>query len=211
MKSNTSYLLLLYVFTFSFWGFGQEEDTIYHFDAYKNNISIGYDLRQLRKFNSSEGFGPMLIKYERSLSPNIGLVGILAFHGNKEYSELDHIVYPNGEFLRYDTKTLGFSIVPKINWHFDLSHFSNKKLKKLDLYAGLGIGYGFESSKTDYLVEYEAPSGTLELYEDKTEYYHYVATEFNVGARFFPLEHFGGYVELGFGMTRTQLGLIYKW
>ncbi len=195
---------------FSFIGYGQE-DTLFHFDASKNSISIGYDLKQLRRLNSSEGIGPFYIKYERGLSKNVGLAGVTYFRGSSSFSENDQIAFPNGEYLRYDTKVFGFAVIPKVNWHFDLSHISNKKVKRLDLYAGLGIGYGFESKKTDYLMGYQPPSGTINSYEDKTESYHYVATELSVGARFFPLEHFGGYVEIGFGMSRTQIGLIYKW
>ena len=87
-----------------------------------------------------------------------------------------------------------------------MAKFKNPKLKKWDLYAGLGIGYGFELTSVDYLMSLE-----YEGYEDYKESRHYVATEFNLGVRYYPTEHFGAYIEYGYGASNAQLGLIFEW
>jgi hypothetical protein len=189
------------------------QDSTFRFDKSKNNISIGYDFKKLRKPRSSSGFGPMFIKYERAISKNIGLGAMSYFHYEKTYSENDGIVFSNGEFLKNKTTITGFSVIPKINWHFDMSHFKNKNIQKFDLYLGAGIGYGFEAENSDYLMKDEGENNANIYFSflDEKMKNHFVATEFNLGIRYYALNNFGAYFELGFGASRAQFGLIYKW
>lgn len=196
---------------FSFVGLGQEEDALIHFDASKNNVSIGVDLVALRRSANARGFTPMFLKYEKSLSKHIGLGGVFYYRSDATTTNRENIVLPNGEMLGYDTERKAFAIMPKINWHFTLERSKNKKLHSLDLYGGIGLGYGYAINKTDYLMNYQPPEGKPNSYIDQTETYHYLATEFNLGARFYILENIGLYLEAGYGLTYVQFGLIYQW
>ena len=93
MKNIHSHLLLMYLILFAFAGYGQKEDTLFHFDAAKNNVSIGYDFRQVRKLRSPERFGPMHFKYERTITPNIGVGGASYIHVEKDYTDLYMLVF----------------------------------------------------------------------------------------------------------------------
>lgn len=188
-----------------------QSDSIFKFDTHKNNISIGYDFKKLRKPMSSSGVGSLFIKYEHALTKNIGLGVVSYFYHEQSYNENDQLVYiPNGEILKYNSYLSGYSIMPKINWHFSVDHFKNKTLKKLDIYLGVGIGYGVETEKTDYLMKDEEVID-YSPYVDGRESRYFVATEFNLGVRYYPVKHFGAYFEMGFGVSRSQFGLIYKW
>lgn len=209
MKINVLHLILLWAF-FSGKNLIAQDTSTYIYNSHLNHISVGYDFKKLRKINQVEDFGAMHVKYERAFTRNLGLGVATYFAMDNGYVENTSLIYPNGEFVRYNYYEYGFAIIPKVNWHFDLSHAKNKVLKKFDIYLGAGIGYGFGRKRYDYLMKDE----DIITYiggEDHTDKNHFVASEINVGARFYPLEHFGAYFELGFGTSRGQLGLIYKW
>jgi hypothetical protein len=192
-------------------GFSQVNDSVFVFDKYANNVSWGYDFKQLRKIKSANGLGPMYLKYERAISKNLGLGGVVYYLGESAYHEQKDITFPSGEFLSYDERISGFAIMPKVNWHFFREHVKNEKIRKLDVYIGAGIGYGFEYLNKDYLMLYVPPPGTPNSFEDRKETTHFVATEVNLGFRFYALEHFGAFFELGFGTSKSQIGIIYTW
>lgn len=183
-----------------------QADSLFKFDISKNNTSIGYDFKQFRKLRSADRLGPLHIKYERTISPNLGVGAATYFHAQNSDTNHENLVFPNGESLEFDQRISGFALIPKINWHFNMAKFKNPKFRKWDLYAGIGIGYGFEVKSVDYLmsVDYEG-------FSDYKEKEHYVATEFNLGVRYYPTKHFGAYIEYGYGASNTQLGLIFKW
>jgi hypothetical protein len=190
-------------------GFSQDSIT-FRFNEKLNNFSIGYDFKNLRKIKKVNEFGPLHLKYERAFSKNIG-IGLASYlHLENNHVEQESVSFSNGEFVRYDTREFGFAFIPKINWHFNFSHFKNRSIHKFDIYVGAGIGYGFGRKRFNYLMKDEDIITYLG-YQDNIDKNHYVATELNIGVRYFALKNFGAYVELGFGMSRAQLGLIYKW
>lgn len=208
MKSILFTVLLICGSGFSF---AQETDSLSNFGQNKHYVSVGYPLSQLTRLRSKTGMGPLHVKYEMALTQHLGIGGATYFHSEKAFHENPYILYSNGDPASYRTKVWGYGIMPKVNWHFITSNLENEKAHKWDLYVGLGIGYGFEYYSKTYARDYELNPQEEEVFANAEKKTHFVASEFNVGARFYPIEQLGAYCEVGFGASTVQFGLIYKW
>ena len=181
------------------------------FADHLHNVSLGYDFKNARQRNPE--FGPMFFKYEYRLFERVGVGGVLYVHSDKVNSFQESWSYPNGQVGTYENDRFirGFAFMPKVNWHFLPSETKNVKLKKWDIYAGIGLGYGFERETKDYTFGDNIDASTVYIYNDSDEKRHFIATEVNLGARFYPIENFGVYLEMGYGISFAQFGLIYTW
>lgn len=176
------------------------------FDDATNLISVGFGIppaqRLTNDFSKSyknyidyrlNNYGTVLLKYERGLLENFGM-GL-----NVEYSGAAvSYKYDDTNLLRYErkVKTNVFNFYTRFNVHYPVG-------EKLDLYAGLGLGYEYSISKyTDSnptLVDVNQTQKVLD--------FDYQAT---IGARFMLKETLGIFAEAGWATTNGQIGISFK-
>ncbi len=181
------------------------------FSNHTHNVSLGYDFGNMARTRPE--FGPLHVKYEYRLFERVGVGGAFYVHSDKVHSFRENWSYPNGQVgtFQSDDFTRGFAFMPKVNWHFLSSEATSVRLKKWDIYIGLGLGYGFERKTVDYTFGENIDASTVHIYDDSDDKEHFIATEINVGARFYPIQNFGVYLEMGYGISFAQVGLIYTW
>jgi hypothetical protein len=134
------------------------------------------------------GFGPMYVKYEHGILPEVGLGGYLAFAGSKfEYGPnrryTDRIFSFGGGFLGY--------------YHF------NKLIpvRNLDVYAGAGIGF------RNISYSYDDDFGSDESGRSDFDVFPVV----KVGARYYFTSVFGVYGEAGYDkMSDVNFGVSFR-
>lgn len=186
------------------------QDTSF-FVSQTHTVSIGYDFYKAVRRRAE--FGPMFLKYEYRLFPNFGIGGVVHFLSEKDQSITQNWSFPNGQigYLQQDYSTSGFAIMPKVNWRYLPFEYNANKRYNLELYAGVGIGYGFERQTKDVTLGEGIDVSYTTLYDDTRETSHFIAVEANVGARYYPIQNLGTYLEVGYGISFIQLGLIYTW
>lgn len=189
--------------------FSQKADSTTIFTQNMHNVSIGYDFGKLRTGGS--GFGPMFFKYEYRLFKQLGVGGTVYAYADKSNSYQELWPYSIGQIgpLETDTYIRGFALMPRANWHFIPANAENSRLLKWDIYAGLSLGYGFEREIIDVTYLEEFDTSYEPTIEDSNEGNHFMAVELNVGARYYPIDNFGIYCELGYGISTLQAGLTY--
>ncbi|XOV65849.1 MAG: hypothetical protein ACFHU9_09445 [Fluviicola sp.] len=181
------------------------------FANHTHNVSLGYDFGNLARTRPE--FGPMHLKYEHRLFGRFGVGGAFYVHSDRDNSFREDWSYPNGQTGSYRSERFirGFALIPKVSWHFLANETKSVKLEKWDIYVSLGAGYGFERVTKDYTFGENIDASTVFIYNDSDEKKHFIATEINLGARFYPIENFGVYFEMGHGISFAQVGLIYTW
>ena len=175
-------------------------------DNYSHRIAIGYDVLKLPKHirKSNGGFGPIYLKYDYKLSKDFSIGGSSWFYKQERYTEVRNVHFSDS-LERFSISTNGFSLVPKFYYHLDLSHFKSDRLKGLDIYAGAGIGYAHEQTKTTYFPE--LPAFWL---KNNTVKYNFPVADIGIGFNYNFYKNLGMYAEYGFSVAKVQFGLIYK-
>lgn len=177
------------------------------FEDGTNLISLGFGIppaqRITNDFNKSyknyidyrlNNYGTVLLKYEHGLLEYFGM-GL-----NVEYSGAAvSYKYDDTNLLRYErkVKTNVFDFYARFNGHYPVG-------EKLDLYAGLGLGYEYAISKyTD-----TNPNPLVNVNQtQKVLDFDYQAT---IGARFMIKETLGIFAEAGWATTTGQIGFTFK-
>lgn len=139
------------------------------------------------------GYGiPVSLQYERGVyninnKMSIGVGGLVGY-GGKSSS-----VASLGKW-RYSNFLLG----ARGAWHYT-------GVKKLDLYAGLMLGYDVASAKFTWQDE-----SLKNNYPEPTTSAGGFLWSAYVGARYYFTKNFGINAELGYGMAYLNLGIVYK-
>lgn len=149
---------------------------------------------------------PNFHKGDLYVGPRIGLgsigVSSLGFIGTAEYGVQDNLGV---------TATLGYagsseSYVGGYTWTYTYIlatvgaqyHFDLLKVKKLDTYVGVNLGYNIASvSVSDSRFPYTGSAGGF-------------LVAFNVGGRYFFSDRLAGVVNLGYGLGIIQIGVDFK-
>lgn len=151
--------------------------------GFPNRSGAGYDWD-----NDRLGFGPLYVKYEHGILDELGIGGYVAAAASR------HKYGPND---RYTDKVFSVSIGAMAYYHF------NKLIpvRKLDVYAGAGIG----GRQLSYSYDNDW-AGTR--YEDSE---FDVIPLFKVGARYYFTKMFGVYGEGGYDdMSDVNLGITLR-
>lgn len=151
--------------------------------GFPNRSGAGYDWDDDRL-----GFGPLYVKYEHGILDELGIGGYVAAAASR------HKYGPND---RYTDKVFSVSIGAMAYYHF------NKLIpvRKLDVYAGAGIG----GRQLSYSYDNDW-AGTR--YEDSE---FDVIPLFKVGARYYFTKMFGVYGEGGYDdMSDVNLGITLR-
>ncbi len=153
----------------------------------KNDFNKNYKNFIDYKLNN---YGTILLKYEHGLLEYFGM-GI-----NLEYSGARvSYKYDDTNQLRYERKIKAnvFDFYARFNAHYPIG-------EKLDLYAGLGLGYEYYIGKyTD-----SNPNQLVNIQQtEKILDFDYQAT---IGARFMIKEKIGIFAEAGWATTTGQIG-----
>jgi len=135
------------------------------------------------------GFGPGYIKYEHGILDEIGIGGYVAAAASR---------YKYGPGRRYTDRTIAVSVGAMGYYHF------NKLIpvRKLDVYAGVGLGvrqlsYNYDNDYEDYWDNDRSKFDVLPL--------------FKVGARYYFTKMFGVYGEGGYdNMSDVNLGITLR-
>lgn len=139
--------------------------------GFPNTLYNGYDYYRLATGTNRSGFGPIMVKYERAIRDEVG-IGAIAEFATRRWR------YDVG-FNRYTDKAVGFGISLLGYYHF------NKfiPIRKLDVYAGLGININHVAYKNDYTNETD---GFVDVWPAGV-----------AGARYLFTPKFNAYAELG--------------
>lgn len=151
--------------------------------GFPNRSGAGYDWD-----NDRLGFGPLYVKYEHGILDELGIGGYVAGAASR------HKYGPND---RFTDKIFSVSIGAMAYYHF------NKLIpvRKLDVYAGAGIG-GRQLTYT-YDDDWAGSRG------DRTNFD--VIPLFKVGARYYFTKMFGVYGEGGYDdMSDVNLGITLR-
>lgn len=152
------------------------------------------------------GFGPAHLKYEYTVTKNIGLG--LSFNYLKLWANTEHIKYvytydPNGNLITqpvtysdYFTFTT-FSVIPRVNFHFATTRI-------FDPYFGFGFGYRSERLRIESGDPIDSSNeGSLGWYGAMP-----VGFETTIGTRFFITDNFAIYTEAGLAKSVLQFGAV---
>ena len=123
---------------------------------------------------------PVSISYEKAVTDNISVGGILGYSSSK------YNFYTDGDY-----KYTYLLIAARGNYHFATS-------EKLDPYAGLSLGYN--------IVSVSAPSGQ-NSYKSKGSALLFGA---QIGANYYFSPNLGAFAELGYGIGILTIGLSAK-
>lgn len=118
--------------------------------------------------------------------------GALGLGGGLEYKSLSY-KYLSGNYSAKWTYTI---VGLRATYHPDFAI-----TEKIDGYAGLALGYGIVSYKDTYFEN---------LGINSNSYPSYFYSSFFIGARYFFTEKFGGFAELGSGITNLKAGLSFR-
>jgi hypothetical protein len=186
--------------------FAQEESSDLMFGGGVQAISLGYDLYAFRSLfrEKTTDFGPMMLKYEYGITRRISLGLNLGFSNTFSTSQTDSLVYAGPlnvvNVERYQ-KLRKFQSLARANYHLDLSHFDNSFFQDLDVYAGLGLGYGMTNAVVEHSIPYETDGDNLD---------HFFDVELSIGARYYIEDFVGIYLEYGRSLSSLQFGLTVK-
>lgn len=158
-------------------------------------ISGGFLKILLKEYEDESGYnfsslGPIHFRGEYGLSDNLGLV--LSINHNSWKASWTHTDTSNAAILHHDQfKRSVTSILARINIHFG-------NTDRLDPYWGVGAGYrmvdySFTSTDTGYDTSFKSPFN--------------VGFETTLGFRYYIVEGFGLYAELGLAQSIIQGGL----
>ncbi|PSK94992.1 porin family protein [Taibaiella chishuiensis] len=151
--------------------------------GFPNRSGAGYDWDSDRL-----GFGPLYVKYEHGILNELGIGGYVAGAASR------HKYGPND---RYTDKIFSVSVGAMAYYHF------NKLIpvRKLDVYAGAGIG-GRQLSYT-----YDNDWGGSRYHDSNFD----IIPLFKVGARYYFTKMFGVYGEGGYDdMSDVNLGITLR-
>lgn len=122
---------------------------------------------------------PLQVRYDHGITENISIGGVVGFAGSK-YD------YPGGK-LKYSY----LLVAARGNYHFDIN------VEKLDLYAGLTLGYNNVTSKYTGAGGFKA-DGSSVLFGAQ------------VGANYYIKENLALWADLGYGLGYLNLGVAFK-
>lgn len=176
-----------------------EEENEYAVKKHNFMVSLGYATPSIvrgylkhqtkREKVTVSGFGPLLLKTEFMLSDRVGIC-INGSYSNYKISWFD---------IGYDTLALAYRPFEFGIKSYELAgtlrgNYHFWKRKKVDSYAGIGIGYGLfhigsytYAHTTRFAVQYDFPP-TLSL-------------ECTYGIKYFPEKNFGLFAEIGLGKS----------
>ncbi len=157
----------------------------------KNDFNRDYRKYIDYKFNN---YGTGVLKFEHGLHKYFG-IGL-----NLEYSSASVTYkYDDSNTLRYQRtiKSKVFGFYGRLNGHFPIG-------EKLDLYAGVGLGYLYTLNK--YTDTNPNPSVNTQQKQTVLDFDY----QFTAGLRFMVKDNIGLFVEAGWATTPAQLGLVFK-
>ena len=167
-------------------------------------VSAGYGFPNLGKavitaiINASNatdikatGLGPLHLRAEYGLSDKVGIAASVNYisYGASWTSKNDTTGFPYSNKL---SKT-SLSILARINFHFGITD-------KLDPYFGVGAGY-----KTG---NWKLTSNDPTLQDDKLKTFSPFGFETTIGLRYYLMQGFGLYSEIGIAKSAIQFGVV---
>jgi hypothetical protein len=96
-------------------------------------------------------------------------------------------------------KGIALDFMARIDWHF-------YKTRKIDIYTGMGIGYGYSTS------EYYSSDKSLAIdpNEDMPEFVFPVGVDGTTGIRYFFTDKISAYAEIGYSQSLIQIGATFR-
>jgi phospholipase/lecithinase/hemolysin len=144
---------------------------------------------------------PISMSIEAGITNDISLGGFIGFSGNRYiYSGWED--YQGNTYAYTDTYTRTYLIVG-VRGAYHFGRFI--KIDKLDVYAGLMLGNDFANQS--YTTTSPRPDHNGNYYSKS--FGGFVASPY-VGARYRFTDHFGVFLELGYGVTVVTTGLNFK-
>jgi hypothetical protein len=195
-------ILLIFLLTFSQFSFSQSFErrdfTVSGGVGYVNLFENIFEFYG-NNFNfESKAYSTYHFKAEYGLTSWLG-IGI---HSNTNYVKATYTTPINSSSnYHYKLEWKTISVLPRINVHF-------LRLKRLDAYAGLSIGYRFGglSSESDN-EDFGKPSIRITVFGQPMNNQGADAT---VGLRYYPVSTLGIYGEAGLANSLFQAGLVFK-
>ena len=185
-------LLITLLCTFSLTSNAQ----VFEFD--RNFVQVGYGLglgygRLLNAYNTQDnyrfgGFGPVALSYERGVTDNIG-VGVQFGFSSYGATWTDNY----GVGIDYKYRWSNLTVMVRGAYHFDVRN------RKIDPYAGVGIGYSKYTSK--YITDDPTFTG------GNVSFGIPLAYQIFGGIRYMFNDNFGVYAEAGYGISVFNGGL----
>jgi hypothetical protein len=185
-------LLILVLMIASNWSVAQE------FEKDRNYVQVGYGLglgygRLLSTYSTYSnyrygGFGPVALSYERGITDNIG-IGIQ--FGFSSYGATWNDNFGVGADYKYRWTNL--TLMARGAYHFDVRN------RKLDRYAGVGIGFA------KYSYKYTSTDPTFT--GSNVSFGSPLAYQIFGGLRYMFKDNFGVYAEAGYGYSVFNGGL----
>lgn len=124
---------------------------------------------------------PIQVRYDYGLTEKISIGGVVGFAGSK-------YTYPGG-----DWKYSYFLLAARGNYHFDVN------VDKLDLYAGLTLGYNNVSAKWKGSgASFGSADGSSAIFGAQ------------VGANYYLKDNLAIWADLGYGLGYLNLGVAFK-
>lgn len=176
------------------------------FDDGKNLVSVGFGFPPTSRITESfsgyqndqnyfyKNYGTVVLKYEHGLMKYFG-VGL-----NLEYSaaSVSYQYHDVGVFVPDTTYnvTIKNSVLGgyvRLNGHYPVGD-------KLDLFAGVGLGYLYTTDIYTDNNPYRTNKNTKSLVFD---------AQFTLGMRYMIKDHFGLFLELGSASTTVQMGITF--
>lgn len=184
----------------------QDEASDLMFGGGVQTISLGYDLYALRGLlrSTSSDFGPMFLKYEYGITRRVSLGLNLGFSNTFSTTVTDSLVYAgplNTVNVERYQRLRKFQSLVRANYHLDLAHFDNPFFQDLDVYAGIGLGYGFTNAIVEHSIPYDSDGSNPD---------HFLDVELSIGARYYIEDFIGIYLEYGRTMSLLQIGVAVK-
>jgi len=179
--------------------------------ALKFSYSVTGDVTASSSF-TYKGFGPLHFRFEYMLSPKLGL-GVSAnfqtgsFQFNNNYID----VYDNYIQTSTNFNINSVNALARMNFHF------LKNSSVVDLYTGLGLGYGINKIDLEFDVKSNFIDNTDKLYTEAFEKFLNdafnlipIAVESVVGMRWAISKNVGLYSEVGWCKALAQVGFYAK-
>jgi hypothetical protein len=172
------------------------------------NLGIGlggYRYGYLNNYNSNYNVSPTI---NASVEHGVGylgdgVIGIGGFFGQKSVS-YKYTSQIGSSTYNYDRKWTNTVVGLRGSFHYNEWHGNDK----LDLYAGLMLGYnigGYKDKST------RTVNGVTTTYDETFQNnYSFVTYSTYVGGRYFFSEKVGAYLELGWGVSAINLGATLK-
>ncbi len=171
-------------------------------------VSIGYGYNVINGFlgayasesgASFSSFGPLCLKYEYGVTEKIGIGGTFTYSSGSVSWPIQDINPNTGNPETYQgtEKLTWLSVMVRANYHF-------VNTDKLDVYAGIGVGYN--SLKFSYSDNDPNDAGSAFV----TPNFLPVSYEGSIGLRYYFTPNIGVYGEVGYGVAYIQAGLAIK-